>query len=92
MKIETINIKIVSSEDRAYNATAVCQCCGGAVIPIQQPTGIDYYYTVNDRVISPTCLSVWLAKIGQHIADDPHPYWLHAAINKKWKRLLRCDK
>jgi hypothetical protein len=88
MKIETLDIGIVSSEDNRkwdnvgpYNPNQKCQCCGGNLEPVKQTCGISYYFLVNDRAISPKCLGDWLGKIGKHIADDPHPYWLHAAIN-----------
>jgi len=83
MKIETLNVELIGSEDKQYDATQLCQCCGEAIAPVRQANGIDYYYTVNDRPIESTCLEQWLGKIGQDIANDPHPRWLHAAINAK---------
>ncbi len=88
MQIEKVVVSIVSNKDPKYDETQVCQNCGETIHPIRQGNGIDYYYFVGDvedygRAIDPHCLGIWLGKIGQNIADDPHPRWLHAAINKK---------
>jgi hypothetical protein len=82
MIIETIKIEIITNGDKEYNLTELCQDCGRTIDPIKQGNGVSYYYTVNDRAISPSCLGDWLGKIGQGIANDPHPRWLHAMINK----------
>ena len=61
---------------------AICQHCGQPVDTIDQPNGISYCYTVDDRLISPAHLPEWLGMIGVDTNENVHPLWLHAKINQ----------
>ena len=85
MKVETLIVSLISSGDKQYNKSDTCQCCGQTIRPVKQKNGIDYYFIVGNqedygRSICPQCLESWLGKLGQGIANDPVPRWLHATI------------
>ena len=91
MRIEKIIVSIIQDDHKLYNIHQQCQCCGNTITPTAQPNGVSYYYVVGDdedygRAIDEKCLGMWLGKIGQDIADNPHPRWLHATIQTNTER------
>lgn len=81
--LDTLQIALVTNNDKSYSDAIPCECCGEKISPTKQPNGVNYYYEVSARAIDPKCLGVWLGKIGSHIATDPHPYWLDASLNRE---------
>ena len=79
LTIKTIKIDICQDVSEG----AICQHCGHAVEPINQPNGISYCYTVDDRLISPSHLPAWLGMIGDATNQNVHPLWLVAKINQQ---------